>query len=72
MIQQWTPMRWPDGWKDPAALNLLQGSAVDYLLIGQGDGLAAVRQRAQQDGLKTGAPEALPLASWWSRASGRA
>ena len=26
-------MRWPESRKDPAALRLLRGSAIDYLLI---------------------------------------
>jgi hypothetical protein len=31
-----TPMRWPDTWKDPAALDLVTGTAIDYLLIAKG------------------------------------
>ena len=52
MITQWTPMRWPNAWKDPALLDLLKGSAIDYLLIGAGEDLSAVRSRAQQAGLQ--------------------
>ena len=60
MVAQWTPMRWPDAWKDPAALSLLKGTAIDYLLIGKGNDLGAVRDRAQQNGLRVADPEALP------------
>ena len=35
MMAQWTPMRWPDTWTDPSALDLLHGTAIDYLLIGK-------------------------------------
>ena len=47
----WTPMRWPDAWTDPAALDLLKGTAIDYLLIAKNSELAAVRTRAQQLGI---------------------
>ena len=45
MVAQWTPMRWPNSWNDPAALSLLKGTATDYLLIGRDDDLAAVLVR---------------------------
>ena len=45
-------MRWPSGWKDPSTLDLLRGTAIDYLLIGGEDDLAKVRKRAQQVGLR--------------------
>lgn len=51
MTAQWTPMRWPDAWTDPSALDLLQGTAIDYLLIGTSEALGPVRTRAQQAGL---------------------
>jgi hypothetical protein len=60
MLAQWTPMRWPDGWKDPSALSLLKGAAIDYLLVGKADDLGAVRDRARQDGLHVVDPEAPP------------
>ena len=60
MVALWTPMRWPNAWKDPATLSLLKGTAIDYLLIGKGDDLGAVRDRARQDGLHVADPEALP------------
>ncbi|MBZ5618548.1 MAG: hypothetical protein LAQ69_07475 [Acidobacteriia bacterium] len=53
-------MRWPSAWKDPSALSLLKGTAIDYLLIGKGEDLAPVRSRAQQDGLHLADPEAAP------------
>jgi len=45
-------MRWPGGWKDPASLGLLKGTAVDYLIVDQGDEWEAVRARARQQGLQ--------------------
>ena len=53
-------MRWPDTWKDPAALDLLNGTAIDYLLISKSAELAAVRARAQQLGIHTGEPDSAP------------
>lgn len=55
MPQSWTPMRWPSQWKDPAILDLLKGSAIDYLLLGDEPDLAAVRKRALADGLAASA-----------------
>src|ERR1035438_6630208 len=60
MVAQWTPMRWPDAWKDPSALSLLKGTAIDYLLIGKGADLGAVRERAQQNRFRVADPDALP------------
>ena len=51
MAAQWTPMRWPSAWKDPAAVNLLKGTAIDCLVLGAGDDLAEVRSRARDAGL---------------------
>jgi hypothetical protein len=65
MVAQWTPMRWPNAWKDPAALNLLKGTAIDYLLIGKGEDLGPVRDRARQDGLRVADPETLPAGISW-------
>jgi hypothetical protein len=53
-------MRWPDSWKDPAMLDLVKGTAIDFLLIANGDELAPVRSRAQQNGLQVAAPDAAP------------
>jgi len=55
MPQTWTPMRWPTGWNDPSTLDLLKGTAIDYLLIADDADLAAVRQRALRDGIATSA-----------------
>ncbi len=60
MTAQWTPMRWPDTWTDPSALNLLQGTAIDYLLIGKSEALGPVRARAQQEGLHVADSGAVP------------
>jgi len=47
-----TPMRWPEGWKDPAAFDLLNGTAIDYLLLPGNSELSAVRDRARQLGIE--------------------
>jgi hypothetical protein len=52
MKVQWTPMRWPRGWKDPAPLGLLKGTAIDYLIVDKGDEFEAVRARARQQDLR--------------------
>jgi hypothetical protein len=46
-----TPMRWPSAWKDPSALELLKGTAVNFLFIDEGSGLAGVAERARKEGL---------------------
>jgi len=48
-------MRWPSGWRDPSALDLLKGTAIDYLLMGDDADLAGVRKRAMADGLAASA-----------------
>jgi hypothetical protein len=53
-------MRWPEGWKDPALLELLKGTAIDYLLVPKGSEFAAVRTRAQQLGIAAGDPDVAP------------
>ncbi len=32
MTAPWTPMRWPDAWKDPALRGLLEGTGIDYVI----------------------------------------
>lgn len=53
-------MRWPDTWTDPAALDLVQGTAIDHLLISKNDTLAPVRARAQKMALAMTEPENAP------------
>jgi hypothetical protein len=53
-------MRWPDAWKDPAAVALLKGTAIDHLVIGAGPELSAVRSRAAQEGVHVSQPGAPP------------
>lgn len=55
-----TPMRWPDAWKDPAALDLVKGTPIDYLLIAKGAEFAGVRTRAQQLGIQLGDQDSAP------------
>ncbi|SPE28768.1 conserved hypothetical protein [Candidatus Sulfopaludibacter sp. SbA3] len=61
MEARWTPMRWPDAWKDPTLLDLLKGTAIDCLLIGPGEELGPVRIRAQHDGYELAAPPAVTV-----------
>lgn len=55
-----TPLRWPEGWTDPAALDLLKGTAIDYLLIPPGPEFSAVRTRAAQLGIAASEPDRAP------------
>jgi hypothetical protein len=57
MMAPWTPMRWPAAWKDPSTLELLKGTAIDYLLIEDGATFDAVRVQARKQGLQTGVPD---------------
>ena len=60
MMNMWTPMRWPDTWKDAASLDLVKGTGIDYLLIPKGSEFAAVRARALQLGIRSGEPDNAP------------
>ncbi len=50
----WTPMKWPAAWKDPRTLDLLKGTAINYLVIEKGSDIGPVAARAQQQGLTIG------------------
>src|SRR5437763_10246077 len=56
MMPHGTPMQWPDTWKDPAALSLLKGTAIDYLMIGKAAEFDPIRAGAQRQGVRTGEP----------------
>lgn len=53
-------MRWPSTWKDPSAVDLLKGTAINYVLFDDGADLGAVRARAQQAGVKVGDTKTAP------------
>ena len=53
-------MRWPAAWTDTSALDLIKGSAIDYLLIEKGAQFESVRTQARQAGLQVGAPDETP------------
>jgi len=53
-------MRWPAAWTDSSALDLIKGSAIDYLLIEKGDQFESVRTQARQAGLRIGVPDEAP------------
>ena len=55
-----TPMQWPEGWNDPALLDLLKATAIDYLLIPSRPEFFAVRTRAAQLGIEVGDPDRPP------------
>src|ERR1700683_2936428 len=55
-----TPMRWPAAWRDGSALDLIKGSAIDFLLIEKGDEFESVRTQARQAGLRIGVPDEAP------------
>jgi hypothetical protein len=44
-------MRWPASWKSPAALDLLKGSPINWLLVDKNADLAPVIEQAKQSGL---------------------
>ena len=54
-------MRWPKGWSNPAALDLLRGTAIDCLLIDNSDEFLGVRERAKEAGLRVVHPDAPPV-----------
>jgi len=60
MTAPWTPMRWPAAWKDPALVGLLQGTAIDYLIVDGRAELDGVRARAAQQGLHVIKPDQIP------------
>jgi hypothetical protein len=60
MITEWTPLRWPAVWTDPALLRLVKGAAINYLIVDGGPALRAVRERAREAGLHVGEPGAPP------------
>ena len=62
---QWTPMRWPARWKDPALLDLLRDSPVNYLLFEGQDASQRLAADAAAKGLhvtvSAQAPETVEL-----------
>jgi hypothetical protein len=47
-------------WTDSSTLNLIKGSAIDYLLIDKGDEFEPVRTQARQMGMRIGVPDEAP------------
>ena len=52
-----TPMRWPSGWSDAAALDLLRGTAIDCLLVDGSDEFDDIRTRGRAMGLRVVHPD---------------
>jgi len=55
-----TPMRWPRSWNSPSALELLNGTSIDTLLIDNSDEFEPVRAAAEQRGLHVVHPDTPP------------
>jgi len=62
MEARWTPLRWPDSWKDAALLDLVKGTAFDCLIMSAGADLDPVRRRAREAGYLTEAPAGVSVA----------
>ena len=60
MNVEWTPMRWPAAWTNPATLALLRGTSINYLLVEPAPALDAVRAEARKAGLQVADPAAMP------------
>ena len=56
----WTPLRWPGEWKNPALLDLVKGTSIDYLVVEKGPEFDPIRQRARQEGLRIAEPDVAP------------
>ncbi len=65
MLAEYTPMRWPEAWKDPSALDFLKGTVVNCLLLQTDSVAGAVAARARQEGFlvadSTSAPSGVTL-----------
>lgn len=57
--RKWFPMRWPTGWKDPAALSLLKGTCINYLVVEKSASLD-VAARAKATGIEVGEASSPP------------
>jgi hypothetical protein len=55
-----TPMRWPAAWADPSMLRLVQGTAIDTLLVDNSDEFEGLRAAAEQRGLRVVHPDLPP------------
>lgn len=51
MVTQWTPMRWPNAWKDASLFNLLKDTSIDCLIFDTDT--ASLRAVAETAGLHT-------------------
>jgi hypothetical protein len=60
MTAPFTPMRWPAAWTDVSTLDLIKGSAIDYLLIEKDDRFEPIRTQARQAGLRIGVADETP------------
>jgi hypothetical protein len=53
-------MQWPSEWRDPAKLDLLASTPINFLIVETGDDLAAIRNAAKAHGIATGSNTTLP------------
>ena len=51
-----TALRWPASWTQPSALDLLRGTPVNLILLPESGSFDAIRARARELGIATGAP----------------
>jgi hypothetical protein len=52
MASDLNPMRWPGAWKDPSALDLLDGTAVNCLVFDDADSMKQISEDARKHGLQ--------------------
>ncbi len=52
MSMEFTPMRWPDQWKNPSAVSLLKGTSINCLLVEDETTLQPVISEARRNGLR--------------------
>lgn len=50
MITDWNPMLWPTSWKDPSALDLLQGTVINHILLEKGAEPSPIAKQAIRKG----------------------
>lgn len=54
MNPKWTPMRWPSAWRDASALELLNGTCINCLLMEKGSLQGSIASQAKERGLQLG------------------
>jgi hypothetical protein len=60
MNAEFTPMRWPRSWQSPAAVGLLKGTPINWLVVDKDAGLVPVIEEAKRAGLQIAEPASPP------------